>query len=281
MSRASASHVLASWYSAALMSVSTDRPFAPGGRRRSPAKLSLLLVLAAAALAACGSSGPSKPTESSLAAAREAKEQNEPSEATADGETASTATTTPATTQASTTAAAPDPTGPPAFAMAGSTESGDKVRIEGRFGPVLSPSESGVNQSALEGCPQYAAGRDLVVQVDLVTTIESGLSGDATAEGFDFTLPREVDYVLDFSEGATCKFAGEYEVSINMGTLQPHQPDHFTMWAVLLGAITPSDPHPSVQTLAHQHWSMAAPTVIADDAEVHFSHANPEIPLVK
>jgi hypothetical protein len=165
--------------------------------------------------------------------------------------------------------------------MEGSTESGDKVRIEGRFGPALTPSESGVNPSVMEGCPQYAAGRDLVLQVDLVTTIESSLSGAVTVEGFDFALPNEVDYVLDLSEGTTCKFAGENEVSISLGTLQPHQPDHFTMWAVLLGAVTPSDPQPSVQILAHQHWSMAAPTVIVDDAEVHYPNVNPEIPLVR
>jgi len=249
-------------------------------RRRSPGVLIALALLTAPVLTGCGSSGPSKPTESSLAAAREAKEQNEQSESTAHGETASTSTTTPTTTQAS-TAAAPAPSGPPAFTMEGSTESGDKVRVEGRFGPALSPSESGVNQTALEGCPQYASGRDLLVQVDLVTTIESSLSGDVTAEGFDFALPREVDYVLDFSEGATCKFAGENEVSINMGTLQPHEPDHFTMWAVLLGAITPSDPHPSVRTLARQHWSMSAPTMIVDNALVHFPHADTEIPLVR
>jgi len=121
----------------------------------------------------------------------------------------------------------------------------------------------------------------MVVPVDLVTTIESSLSGDVIAEGFDFTLPNEVDYVLDFSEEATCKFAGENEVSINMGTLQPHQPDDFTMWAVLLGAITPHDPHPSIQTLAHEGWSMSAPTMIVDDALVHVPHADTEIQLVK
>lgn len=243
--------------------------------------LALLASTVASALAGCGSSAPSKPTESSLGAAREAKEQNEQSESTAHGETASTSTTTPSTRPPSTGTAVPAASGRPAFTMEGSTESGDKVRIEGRFGPALSPSESGVNQSVMEGCPQYADGRDLVVQVDLLTTIESGLSGAVTVEGFDFSLPHEVDYVVDFSEGATCKFAGENEVSVSLGTLQPHQPDHLTMWAVLLGAVTPSDPHPSVQTLAHQHWSMAAPTVIVDNVEVHISNASSEIPLVK
>jgi hypothetical protein len=250
-------------------------------RYRFFAQLSFLMAVAAVVLTACGSSSPSKPTESSLAAAREAKEQNEQSESTAHGETASATTPTPTTTQTSTRTATPSPNGPPAFTTEGSTESGDKVRIEGRFGQPLSPSEAGVNQNALEGCPQYAAGRDLVVQVELLTTIESSLSGNVTVEGFDFTLPKEVDYVLDFSEGTICKFAGENEVSINMGTLQPHQPDHFTMWAVLLGAVTPGDPHPSVQTLAHQHWSMSAPTIIVDDALAHVQHTDTEIALVR
>jgi hypothetical protein len=240
-----------------------------------------LLFLLAMALAGCGSSGSSSSTASSLTAAREAQQQNEQSEATAHAETSSTATSALAASEpSSTTSPAPSASEPPAFTMEGSTEGGDKVRIEGRFGPALPPGESGVNQNVLEGCPQYAAGRDLLVQVELRTTIESSLSGNVTAEGFDFALPHEVDYLLDFSEGATCKFAGENEVSVNFGTLQPHQPQHFTMWAVLLNAITPQDPHPSVQTLAHQGWIMAAPTLIVDDALVHFAHTNPEIPLV-
>ncbi len=44
--------------------------------------------------------------------------------------------TTTSTTQTTISAAAPDPTKPPDFVLTGQTAGGDKVRVEGRFGPA-------------------------------------------------------------------------------------------------------------------------------------------------
>jgi hypothetical protein len=40
----------------------------------------------------------------------------------------------------------------------------------------------------------------------------------------------------------------------NLGTLQPHEPHHFTMWVVLPDAMTPNDPHPTPAILAREEW---------------------------
>jgi hypothetical protein len=238
-----------------------------------------VLAVSALGLVGCGSSesiaGAERHTEKIMREEKAANGGTLPVEGTT-----STPTPTATATDESSGGAAPSASSPPAFAVEGSTEGGDRVRVEGRLGQVIAPSQAGINQSVLEGCPQYD-GRELVVQLDLTTTIESSLSGTVTVEGFNFAEPHLVDYVVDFAEGASCKMAGENEVSINLGTLQPHEANHLTMWAVLLDAVTARDPHPSAQTLAHQGWSFASPAVVVNTALVHFPTANHEISLIQ
>lgn len=227
-------------------------------------------MLSVALLAGCGSTTSSTSTPNVT-----------PISQTPSAPTEETATTT---TTSSNTAAAPDASGPPAFTTEGSTENGDKLRIEGRFGPILPASESDVDQTVLAECPRYD-DRELVTRLDLTTTIESSLSGTVMLVGFVPPLSEVshlVDYVLGFSEGPSCTLAAEESgPSINLGTLQPHQPVNFTMWVVLLDAITPSDPHPSLHTLAHQNWIMGAPEATVDGATVRLSGDDAGIPLVK
>lgn len=194
---------------------------------------------------------------------------------------ASTASsTTPATTSDPSTTAAPSAGGPPSFTMTGTTENGDHVRVEGRFGPTLPASESDVDQAVLSECPGYD-GREMVTRLDLTATLESSLSGTVVLYGFIPPISQVshlVDYVLGYSEGPTCDLVNEEsEISINFGTLQPHQPANFTMWVVLLDAITPNDPHPSEQTLAHQNWLMGAPEASVDGSAAKLTGAGPGI----
>lgn len=72
----------------------------------------------------------------------------------------------PQTMQAVTTASkattlAATPTGPPDFVLIGNTSQGDKVKVEGRFGPPIPASGSDVT---LSGCPEPSDdGRAIVV----------------------------------------------------------------------------------------------------------------------
>lgn len=178
--------------------------------------------------------------------------------------TSTTSATSPAATTTTTSAedkAAPSSNGPPDFILNERTQSGDKLKLEGRFGPLLPASGSDVDQNALGGC-SGVDGRELITRLDLTATIESSLSAHVTLANLSpsAVTPR-VDFVIDNAEGATCSSgdasseeAAEEAANPNLGTLQPHEPHHFTMWVVLPDAITPDDPHPSTATLAHEQW---------------------------
>jgi hypothetical protein len=215
-----------------------------GSRQAGPrrAGLALLAAIAASVLAGCGASASSQPpnsTSSSLPTTSQAQ---------------STAAET-----SSTSAAAPSTNSPPSFVVNATTQEGDKVKVEGRFGPALPASESDVDQTALSECPPPAPdGRAIVVRLDLVTTLESNLSGELGLET-SYIAGRLVNFVLGFSEGARCQNGQPGEVSIKLGTLQPGQSADFTMWVVLPDAITSANPHPSEQTLGEQDWLMAIP----------------------
>jgi hypothetical protein len=83
----------------------------------------VLLALASAIVAGCGSALPARVAQS--------------------GQTASTPTATSAPKPAATKPTrpvAPDPASAPAFVLEGQTEHDDKLKLEGRFGPVLTAS---------------------------------------------------------------------------------------------------------------------------------------------
>ncbi len=174
--------------------------------------------------------------------------------------------TSPAATGAASSAtgkAASASSGPPDFVLNETTQSGDKLKIEGRFGPLLPAGESDVDQSALGECPGVD-GRELITRLDMTATIESGLSASVMLINFSPSpATRPVDFVIDSSEGATCSTGGndalgeeseEEARSPDLGTLQPHKPHDLTVWVILTDAITPNDPHPTTATLAHQQW---------------------------
>ena len=145
------------------------------------------------------------------------------------------------------------------FTANATTQEGDRVKVEGRFGSPLPTSQSDVDQSALAGCPPPAPdGRAVVVRLDLTTTLESNLAGEV---GLDtgFVYARPVNFVMGNSQGAACEYGEPTNTKVSLGTLQPHQSANFTMWLVLPDAITPNDPQPSEQTLAAEHWLIAIP----------------------
>jgi len=71
-----------------------------------------------------------------------------------------------------TSQAASGGSGPADFVIEATTEKGDKVKVEGRFGPPQAAAESDVSQGALGECPSPASdGRELIVRLDMVTRV--------------------------------------------------------------------------------------------------------------
>jgi hypothetical protein len=221
-------------------------------RRRSLEGGSCLLALMAIVLlAGCGSSAQQS------ANVAPASEQT-------------TATTTPATTPttASTSAATPSSSGPPSFVAHMTTQGGDQVRIEGRFGPALAASESDVEESVLGECtPPANDGRAMVIQLDVTAVLESSLSAKV---GFETSAvpSNSMSFTMGYSQGASCEREESGAPSAELGTLQPHQSASFTMWAVLADAITPNDPHPTEKTLGAQELLMTVPKPRINGEEV-------------
>ena len=182
-----------------------------------------------------------------------------------------TATSTPApTTTTDKPAPSPPPAAPP-FWLAGTTQNGDKFRLEGRYGPIQTASETEVNHEVLDDCPS-ADGRELIAELALTATIESSLPGQVIVGGFVppyADVSHLIDLILGYSDGPTCEtVTEESQIAINLGTLQPHEPHVFVMWVVLPDAITPNDPHPSYQTLAKQNWVIGAVEASVDGSGV-------------
>jgi hypothetical protein len=193
-------------------------------------------ILLAIGLAGCGSTSPAVPPPSTASAQ-------------------TTSFTDPTTS--STSAAAPSTDGPPNFVINATTQDGDKVSVEGRFGPALPASESDVDQTALSECPSPASdGRAMVVRLDLTATLESSLAGEVALEAAHVDSKGIVNFVLGFSEGARCVAGEANEASIKLGTMQPGQSANFTMWIVLPNAITPEVPQPTVKELGEKDWLM-------------------------
>lgn len=204
-----------------------------------------LAVLCAVLLAGCGSSGSSPSTSgfTTPTASVNTPTQTDPA----------TAPTTSSTTADS------SPAGAPSFVVQGTTSDGDKVKVEGRFGSPLRPSESDVDQTALSECtPPAPDGRELVVRLDLSVTLESSLAGEVTLSTSPIVGPL-VSFVMGFKEGARCEGGEPKNVEANFGSVQPGQSVNFTMWVVLPDAITPADPHPSERALAARGWLMGVP----------------------
>jgi hypothetical protein len=209
-----------------------------------------LAALSALLLAGCGSSGSSSSPRdlATIPASVRTATQSDP-------------TTTPTT---SSTTADTAPTGASSFVVQGSTGDGDKVKVEGRFGSPLPPSESDVDQTALSECtPPAPDGRELVVRLDLSVTLESSLAGEVTVATTPIVGPL-VSFVMGFREGARCEGGEPQNVEANFGTMQPGQSVSFTMWVVLPDAITPADPHPSEHALAARGWLMGVPTPLVN-----------------
>ncbi len=203
-----------------------------------------LAALCAVLVAGCGSSGSSASTGSftTPTASVSTPTQSNPT----------TAPTTNSTTAAAVAAA-------PAFVVQGTTSDGDKVKVEGSFGSPLPPNESDVNQTALGECPSPAPdGRELVVRLNLTTTLESSLAGEVEVDTTPIVGPL-VSFVMGYREGARCEGGEPQNVVANFGSMQPGQSVNFTMWVVLPDAITPNDPHPSEKALAAHMWLIGIP----------------------
>jgi hypothetical protein len=212
------------------------------------------LSMACAALIGCGAASSSAPNAAPLA---------------------SQARSAPPTTTPTTDQAVSNLKGRPTFVRDGHTAHGDTIHLEGRFGPLLPPSESDVDQAALSSCPE-TDGRELVRRLDLTFAITSGLSGEvriappivAANEEEGAEEVRNLNFVVAAPEGTSCrKGLGEDERSaISLGVMQPNEHRTLSVWAVLIDAITPTDPNPSRATLKAQEWLMTYPEISVDGA---------------
>jgi len=166
----------------------------------------------------------------------------------------------PATTTQATSAVAAV-TGPPDFTLAAKTQAGDSVTVEGRFGPALAPAQSDADPAAVRECPQ-SDGRELIVRLDLTTTIRSSLAADVTLDQFrsDGIADNLTEFLMGYTGGPSCQSVDGADHQVDLGTLQPHAPHQFTAWAILDDAITPNEPHPSPRRLGSQ-WRMDIPTI--------------------
>lgn len=171
--------------------------------------------------------------------------------------------------------AAPNPQAQPNFVGGGKTSNGDTVRLEGRFGPILPPDESDVDTEVLEECPEgVGGGRELVRRLDVTVFITSGLAGDVSVVQPERSIneeaktPPSVDFIVAGPEGTSCHKGIDEEdgAVVNFGTLQPQERRTFSVWVVLINALTPADPHPSIKQLQGQEWGMTGPTVLVDGA---------------
>ena len=207
--------------------------------------LALIASLVASALVGCGSSSHSVATAASpLPGVAET------------GPTPST----PAPETSSTSAAEPNTSGAPDFLVTSTTQEGDKVKVDGWFGPPLPASESDVDQTALSGCPPPAPdGRAVVVRLDLTTTLESSLAAEVELATSFAQGPRRVNFVIGLSQGASCELGEPGNTNASLGTLQSQESSNFTIWVVLPDAITPDNPQPTAQTLGAEGWFMTAP----------------------
>jgi len=145
--------------------------------------------------------------------------------------------------------------------VSGQTTEGDKVQVEGRFGPALPPAQSDANQTALSECGE-ATGRELVARLDLTTTIQSSLAGSVTVENFrpDGLGNGIVLFLVGSSEGASCHPGNLPASEVDLGTLQPHAANTTMLWVILVNAATPKEPHPSASALG-KGWRMTLPTI--------------------
>lgn len=198
-----------------------------------------LITVVAVGLPGCGSGASTTSTTSSLFGAAAT---TDPTESTSPPETSSTS------------AAEPNTEGPASFVVRATTQEGDRVKVEGWFGPPLPASKSDVDQSALSECPPPAPdGRAIVVRLDLTTTLESSIAGQINLET-SYVHGQLANFVMGYSQGPQCKLGEPNTTSASLGTLQPGQATNFTMWIVLPDAITPDNPHPSEKSLAKQGW---------------------------
>jgi hypothetical protein len=199
---------------------------------------------------------------------------------------APTTATSPAATTATTPAvdkAAPIPHSPPDFILNETTRSGDKLKLEGRFGLPLPVDESDVDKNALGECPGFD-GRELITRLDVTATIESGLPARVMLVNFSTSsVTGELAFVTDNSEGASCSSGGNDAIgeeseeearSPDLGTLQPHEPHNVTIWVVLGDAITPNDPHPTAAALAHEQWLMHPLEAKVDNSRAGIANAH-------
>jgi hypothetical protein len=178
----------------------------------------------------------------------------------------------PARTSAQSSAAtsAPTPTvaakaRPADFVFTRKTTSGDKVRVEGRLGKALSASESDADQAALQDCG-VPNGRELVVRVDLTVTVESGLAARVMVllgSGLDEANLGNSVLFLVTEPTPSCHPENREADSVELAHVQPHAPTAVTIWAILVDAITPNDPHPSPKTLGQQ-WHLGVPDIVVN-----------------
>jgi hypothetical protein len=217
----------------------------PINAHTSPARSTVAVIATVVAVAGCGSSRSSATTAS-------------------DGSThAAAATTASSQAQAS---------GSPNFVIRQTTESGVTVKVEGRLGPPLPPSESDVDQATLRQCP-YHLGNALVVRLDMVAAIESGQAGDVEVSDLGDEAKEEHE-LLVITPTSRCRHGGVNAATADFGHLTPQALGRATAWIVLPQVAAPAYPHPSSAELSKEGWVMLDPVVKVNGSEEQYNSSS-------
>jgi len=165
-------------------------------------------------------------------------------------------TTTTATNTQATSAEASSSGGAPAFTVHATSSAGDRVRIEGRLGPVIPATELPFPEEEADRCVVEDLPRDSAVQLSLTATVESGSTAtvETTNIGSD---PFAPDTILVTELVNTTNECG-IRPGVAFGELAPHEPDAVSTWLILMATTTPRHPHPSMRYLA-ERWRLTLP----------------------
>jgi hypothetical protein len=152
----------------------------------------------------------------------------------------------------------------PSFVVAAKTPGGDRVRVEGHLSSPMTPEESGLDASLLQGCG--GDGRELLVRLKVTAKLESSLAASIKLEGLrpgslgvgaDGQL-LAANFLIEDGGGLTCE-SKTSEDAVGLGLVRPQSSVQATVWIMLPGAVTPNAPHPSEKQL--EGWTMEVPTL--------------------
>jgi len=143
-------------------------------------------------------------------------------------------------------------------------QTGDNVLMRAFIGEPVAPTATGINIHTLPMQCQNDVDRDMVERIDYQLTVTSLRSIDVilTQEARSSTRTTSATYYANDPSHTT---QGKKEANICSGERAPRQLTHdfgsvrhsqtvaLTVWALMIGAVTPNRPHPTLADLARNY----------------------------